>query len=150
MAVAPAPAAVVVASEAEGGREDAKRKNLDATKDAAETPEALLSRGARLAASGEYVAAERAYAQFLQSFPTHSRAPEAALYRADVLDRLGRADQAIAARQELARRWPDSPQAQAARGAAGPTGAPAHPARMRAAPTEKKAAESIDFDPAAR
>lgn len=151
---APAPAAQqalesVASSEKEAVEERRAEAQPKAKVDAAVTPDGLLETAARLAAAGDYASAEAAYVAFLARFPNHARAPEAALARVDVLDRLGRPREAAEARAELARRWPDSAQAKVVRGGAGPHSAPAEPARMRAAPMEKKAAEAADLAPAA-
>ncbi len=144
------PAAEPIAvSERESTEELLAEARPKAKASAPATPEALLETAARLAATGDYASAEAAYAAFLARFPSHARAPEAALARVDVLDRLGRTREAADARVELARRWPDSAQAKVVRGGAGPHSAPAEPARLRAAPMEKKAAEAADHAPAA-
>ena len=112
---------------------------------ASDSPDQLLQRAADWSAKGDYSGAEALYAQFLARFPAHPRAPEAALSRAAVLERLGRASDAAAQRVELARRWPDSKEAQATRGAAGPAAgpaakravsAPAHEEMDKAAPAD--------------
>jgi len=109
------------------------------------SPEELLRMGADQSTHGQLEAAEATYARFLVLYPMHAKAPEVALWRVDLLVRLGRTGDAAVARAEYARRWPTV--APGAAAASGPRSAPAAP--MRSAPMEKhKSAESFDDEAA--
>jgi len=89
------------------------------------TPEAvvsLVSLGNLLVDAGDAQAALASFDAYLRRSPTGALAPEALAARARALDRLGRADEALAARRELARRFPRS--AYKTGGAAPSPGAP--------------------------
>ncbi|HEY3450832.1 MAG TPA: zf-HC2 domain-containing protein [Myxococcales bacterium] len=138
-----APMAVAAAESAAKSEDSVDRRA--ATKSAAVrlSPEELLRKGADQSNNGDLVGAEGTYASFLQAYPSHPKAPDVALWRVELLERLGRTGDAVVARAEYARRWPTAG-AGGTKGSSGPRGAAASPAR--AAPMEK--AKAVDFDAA--